>query len=175
MTLLRSRGYLAILVVAALLGAPVALASFWFLQLTAHLQAWMFEDLPSALGLGSPTWWPAPVLVVGGLLVALTIRYLPGRGGETPADGFQAGRGVPAPVELAGIAIAALATAGPVAWQLTATTATSSTLAGSNFESGDGNTAATSGNVDWDSASTSSVHCLDSVSMAKLRSPFLAK
>ena len=112
MTLLRSRGYLAILVVAALLGAPVALASYWFLQLSAHLQRWMFDDLPSALGLDSPTWWPAPVLVVGGLLVALTIRYLPGRGGEIPADGFQAGRGVPAPVELAGIALAALVTLG---------------------------------------------------------------
>lgn len=112
MTLLRSRGYLMILVVAAVLGAPVALASFWFLQLSSHLQQWTFEDLPSALGLGSPTWWPAPVLVAGGLLVALIVRYLPGRGGETPADGFQAGRGVPAPVELAGIALAALATLG---------------------------------------------------------------
>jgi H+/Cl- antiporter ClcA len=112
MTLLRSRGYLVILVVAAVLGAPVALASYWFLQLSSHLQGWTFEDLPSALGLGSPVWWPAPVLVVGGLLVALIVRYLPGRGGEIPADGFQAGRGVPAPVELAGIALAALATLG---------------------------------------------------------------
>jgi H+/Cl- antiporter ClcA len=99
-------------VVAAVLGAPVALASYWFLQLSSHLQGWTFEDLPSALGLGSPVWWPAPVLVVGGLLVALIVRYLPGRGGEIPADGFQAGRGVPAPVELAGIALAALATLG---------------------------------------------------------------
>jgi MFS family permease len=37
------------------------------------------------------------------------IRSLPGRGGHVPADGFKPG-GVPSPVELPGIAIAALAT-----------------------------------------------------------------
>ena len=110
--LLRSRGYVTILVVAALIGAPVALAAYWFLQLATHLQGWMYVDLPKAVGLGSPAWWPVPVLVAGGLLVALTVRYLPGHGGETPADGFQAGRGVPTPVELIGVALAALATLG---------------------------------------------------------------
>ena len=110
--LLRSRGYVTILVVAALIGAPVALAAYWFLQLATHLQGWMYVDLPKAVGLGSPAWWPAPVLVAGGLLVALTVRYLPGHGGETPADGFQAGRAVPTPVELIGVALAALATLG---------------------------------------------------------------
>ncbi|HEX6874921.1 MAG TPA: chloride channel protein [Nocardioidaceae bacterium] len=110
--LLRSRGYLLVLVVAAVIGAPIALASYWFLQLSAHLQGWVFVDLPKALGLGAPTWWPVPVLVVGGFLVALVIRSLPGRGGESPADGFQAGRGAAAPVELVGIALAALVTLG---------------------------------------------------------------
>ena len=112
LSLLRSRGYVTILVVAALVGAPVALASYWFLQLATHLQGWMYVDLPKALGLGSPAWWPVPVLVAGGVLVALTVRYLPGHGGETPADGFRAGRGVPTPVELIGVALAALATLG---------------------------------------------------------------
>ncbi|GAA2151750.1 chloride channel protein [Nocardioides koreensis] len=112
LSLLRSRGYVTILVVAALLGAPVALVSYWFLQLATHLQQWMYDDLPEAAGLGSPAWWPVPVLVTGGVLVALTVRYLPGHGGETPADGFRAGRGVPTPVELVGIALAALATLG---------------------------------------------------------------
>lgn len=110
MSLLRSRSYLTILVVAALIGAPVALVSYWFLQLSTHLQDWIFVDLPKVLGLGSPTWWPAPVLVIGGLLVALTIRYLPGRGGESPADGFRAGGGAPEPIELLGISLAALVT-----------------------------------------------------------------
>jgi H+/Cl- antiporter ClcA len=49
------------------------------------------------------------LLALAGVLVGLTIRYLPGRGGHSPADGFKAG-GVPSPIELPGIAIAALAT-----------------------------------------------------------------
>lgn len=110
MSLLRSRSYLTILAVAALIGAPVALVSYWFLQLSTHLQDWIFVDLPKVMGLGSPIWWPAPVLVIGGLLVALTIRYLPGRGGESPADGFRAGGGAPEPIELLGISLAALVT-----------------------------------------------------------------
>ena len=110
--LLRSRGYLLVLVVAAVIGAPIALASYWFLQLSGHLQSWIFVDLPKALGLAAPMWWPVPVLVVGGFLVALVVRWLPGGGGESPADGFQTGRGAAAPVELAGIALAALVTLG---------------------------------------------------------------
>jgi hypothetical protein len=66
LSLLRSRSYITILVVAALVGAPVALVSYWFLQLSTHLQDWTFVALPEALGLGAPTWWPVPVLVVGG-------------------------------------------------------------------------------------------------------------
>jgi H+/Cl- antiporter ClcA len=111
LTLLRSRGYVVILVVAGVLGAPIALASYWFLQLATHLQGWLFVDLPKAMGLGSPTWWPIPMLVAGGLLVALTIRYLPGGGGKSPADGFHSG-GSPATEALPGIALAALATLG---------------------------------------------------------------
>lgn len=109
--MLRSRGYLAVLVVGAAIGAPVALAAFWFLQLTAHLQGWVYDDLPRALHLGTPAWWPIPLLVAGGLVVALTIRYLPGRGGESPAEGFHSG-GPPAASYLPGIALAALATLG---------------------------------------------------------------
>lgn len=72
----------------------------------------MYDGLPDALGLGTPAWWPVPVLVVGGLLVALTIRFLPGTGGEVPAEGFKAGGG-PAPASyLPGIALAALLTLG---------------------------------------------------------------
>jgi H+/Cl- antiporter ClcA len=110
--ILRSRGYLGILVVGAVIGAPIALVAYWFLQLVAHLQGWLFVDLPSALGLGAPTWWPIPVLVTGGLVVALTIRYLPGHGGASPADGFHSATGHPAPVELVGIALAATVTLG---------------------------------------------------------------
>ena len=66
---------------------------------------------PAGLGFHSePLWWPIPPLVLAGILVSLTIRYLPGTGGHSPADGFKAGAGAPAPAELPGIILAALAT-----------------------------------------------------------------
>jgi len=97
-------------VLAAILGVPISAAAYGFLALVTSLQEWLFTDLPEALGLGgAPWWWPLPLLTLAGILVGLTIRYLPGRGGHSPADGFKAG-GVPSPIEIPGIAIAALAT-----------------------------------------------------------------
>jgi H+/Cl- antiporter ClcA len=108
--LLRSRRYVGLLVLAAILGVPISAAAYGFLALVGGLQEWLFTDLPRALGFGgAPPWWPLPLLTLAGVLVGLTIRYLPGRGGHSPADGFKAG-GVPSPVELPGIALAALAT-----------------------------------------------------------------
>src|SRR5207248_352940 len=46
-----------------------------------------------------------------GVLVGLTIKHLPGRGGHSPVDGFSPG-GVPTPVELPGVLLAALTTLG---------------------------------------------------------------
>jgi hypothetical protein len=43
------------------------------------------------------------------VLVGLTIGYLPGKGGHSPADGFKMGEGPSSPVDLPGIVIAALA------------------------------------------------------------------
>jgi H+/Cl- antiporter ClcA len=107
---LRSRSYVGLLVLAAILGVPISAAAYGFLALVAGLQEWLFSDLPEALGLGGAAWWwPLPLLSLAGILVGLTIRYLPGRGGHVPADGFKAG-GAPSPIELPGIAIAALAT-----------------------------------------------------------------
>jgi H+/Cl- antiporter ClcA len=107
---LRSRSYLVLLLLAAILGVPVSAAAFGFLALVAHLQGWIFTSLPKAVGFGSePLWWPLPWLVLAGILVALTIRYLPGSAGHKPAEGFKAG-GAPSPIELPGVIIAALAT-----------------------------------------------------------------
>jgi H+/Cl- antiporter ClcA len=107
---LRSRSYLVLLLLAATLGVPVSAAAFGFLALVAHLQGWIFTSLPKAVGYGSePLWWPLPWLVLAGILVALTIRYLPGTAGHKPAEGFKAG-GAPEPVELPGVIVAALAT-----------------------------------------------------------------
>ncbi|MEU5363355.1 chloride channel protein [Streptomyces sp. NPDC005925] len=110
LTLLRSREYLVLLVLAALIGVPVSAAAFGFLALVGEVQPLIYTDLPKALGFdGTPPWWPLPLLAVGGLLTGLTIQYLPGRGGHEPTAGFETA-GPPTPVELPGIFFAALAT-----------------------------------------------------------------
>jgi H+/Cl- antiporter ClcA len=107
---LRTPGYTKLLVFAAVIGAPIAAAAYGFLWLVDEAQDWLYTDLPRDLGFGGqPTWWPLPLLALAGLLVGSTIRYLPGRGGESPADGFVPGRGPPSPIELPGIFLAALA------------------------------------------------------------------
>jgi H+/Cl- antiporter ClcA len=109
--LLRSRGYVVLLALAGIIGAPVAAVAWGFLALVSKLQGWLYVDLPKGLGFaGTPVWWPVPLLAIAGLLVALTIRYLPGTGGHSPADGLQPG--APAPIQLPGVLIAALATLG---------------------------------------------------------------
>jgi H+/Cl- antiporter ClcA len=107
--LLRSTRYVRLLVLAALLGLPISAAAYGFLALVGLLQHWVYADLPRALGLAPPPWWwPAPPLVLSGLLVGATIRFLPGRGGKSPADGFSES-GPPPPSALPGTALAALA------------------------------------------------------------------
>jgi H+/Cl- antiporter ClcA len=111
LALLRSRSYLALLVLAALIGVPVSAAAYFFLALVSKLQEWIFTDLPKDLGFhGEPLWWPIPPLLLAGVLVSFTIGYLPGKGGHSPADGFKTGEGPPSPVELPGIVLAAFAT-----------------------------------------------------------------
>ncbi len=109
-TLLRSRSYVQLLVLAALVGLPVSAGSYGFLALVDWLQGALFDDLPKTLGFDSaPTWWPLPLLALGGLLAALAIKTLPGTGGHSPADGFHTSGPLP-PVELPGVFLAALAT-----------------------------------------------------------------
>ena len=112
-TLLRSRRYLQLLVIAAVLGVPISAVAYGYLVLSTQLQGWLYQDLPGALGLAAvPAWWPLPLLGVAGLLVGLVVRYVPGRGGESPLSGFHPGGGPPDPVPLLGIAVAALVSLG---------------------------------------------------------------
>lgn len=107
--LLKSKSYVALLVLGALIGVPVATIAYFFLKVVAELQRYFFTSLPGDLGFGhEPLWWPLPLLALGGLLVGLTIRYLPGTGGHKPAEGFKTG--TVRPIELPGIILAALAT-----------------------------------------------------------------
>ena len=108
--LLRSRSYLRLLILAAILGVPISAAAYGFLALVSYLQEEIFTHLPHGLGYATePVWWPLPVLAVGGVLAGAAIQCLPGRGGASPAGGF-AVHGAPAPVQLPGVILAALAT-----------------------------------------------------------------
>ncbi|OLT18842.1 Cl- channel voltage-gated family protein [Pseudonocardia sp. CNS-139] len=108
---LRSPAYVRLLLLAAVIGVPVSAAAYFFLQLVAALQEWVYTDLPRAFGLApTPLWWPLPVLGIAGVLVGLTIRHLPGGGGHSPVDGLA--HDPPALAALPGIVLAALATLG---------------------------------------------------------------
>jgi len=108
--LLRSKSYLALLFFGAIIGVPVAATAFFFLEAVAKAQQYVFETLPGDVGFDSqPSWWPIPFLALSGLLVALTIRYLPGTAGHKPAEGFKTS-GAVRPIDLPGIFLAAFAT-----------------------------------------------------------------
>ena len=109
--LLRSRSYLVLLALAAILGVPISAAAYGFLVLVDKLQGWTFKDSPQGLGFDTqPRWWPLPVLAVSGISAALAIRYLPGRGGHSPADRLVTGTGPPRTADLPGVFFAAVAT-----------------------------------------------------------------
>lgn len=110
MDLLRSRGYVALLILGAAVGVPVAIVAYFFLDAVHEAQHYLFSDLPDDLGFaGAPLWWPIPMVALGGLLVGLGLRYLPGTGGHDPAEGFTAG-GIVSARDLPGIVWASLAT-----------------------------------------------------------------
>jgi H+/Cl- antiporter ClcA len=96
----------------ALIGAPVAATAYFFLKGVTELQQYLFVTLARDAGFESqPAWWPIPLLALSGLLVALTIRYLPGMAGHKPAEGFKSS-GPVSPRELPGIIIASFVTLG---------------------------------------------------------------
>src|SRR6267142_1915973 len=102
-SVIRSRRFAGLLVLAAAVGLVASLAAWAFLELIHQIQVGVFYD-------GAPTWWPLPVLGVAGLATAAAIVLLPGNGGHVPADGLNAG--ATRPVELPGVLLAAFATIG---------------------------------------------------------------
>ncbi len=93
-----------LLALAAAIGVPVSALAYFFLYFVSYLQKLIFVQLPVDVGFkGEPVWWPLPILMVSGLLVASCITYLPGTSGHSPADGFQFGGGAPSAVELPGV------------------------------------------------------------------------
>jgi len=58
MAILRTRSYVQLLVLAALIGVPVSGIAYGYLKLVALLQNWIFTDLPKQIGFaGTPAWW----------------------------------------------------------------------------------------------------------------------
>jgi H+/Cl- antiporter ClcA len=102
--------YVRTLVLAALLGVPVAFAAVLFQTAIHDVIHLVWEVIPDELGWSEPSWWYV-LLVPGlaGLLVAAAVR-LPGHGGHSPLEGLGADP-IP-PIALASILPAALATLG---------------------------------------------------------------
>ncbi len=110
---MRSREYRVLLVLAALVGLFVSVASWCFLEGVHELQVWVYEHLPSELGYHAvPVWWPLPWVALAGLLTAFAVQRLPGHGGHIPADGLKTGGAPFRPIDLPGVLLAALATLG---------------------------------------------------------------
>jgi len=98
-----------LLLFGALVGVVVSFIAYWFLKATQESSSWVFSTLPKQLGFaGAPVWWPIPVLVVGGLAVALVIRYFPGTAGHVAVFGFSPS--ATQPIELPGVIVAAFVT-----------------------------------------------------------------
>ncbi|QDY81122.1 chloride channel protein [Streptomyces qinzhouensis] len=107
--ILRSRGYLMLLLLSAVLGAPIAFLAFLFVSLQHELQHAVWTDLPEAVGYTQPPWWwPLPALLLAGLILVPIVTRFPGGGGHRPVDGLG---GPPlGPEALPGVVLAALAT-----------------------------------------------------------------
>lgn len=105
-----AKAYVRTLVLAALLGFPVAFAAVLFQTAIHDLIHLVWQVIPDELGWSEPAWWYV-ILVPGlaGLLVAAAVR-LPGHGGHSPLEGLGA-EPIP-PIALTSILTAALATLG---------------------------------------------------------------
>ncbi len=110
---IRSKQFVGLLVVVAVIGVVVSIAAWLFLEGTYQIQQELYVHLPHAVGYqnGPPKWWSLPVLAVGALLVALAITRLPGDGGHIPARGLSTG-GPSGPDIVPGVVLAGLATIG---------------------------------------------------------------
>ena len=89
----RSKAFVGLLVVVAVIGVVVSIAAWCFLEAIFQIQQELYVHLPHAVGYqnGPPKWWSLPVLAVGALIVALAITRLPGDGGHIPAKGLSTG------------------------------------------------------------------------------------
>jgi H+/Cl- antiporter ClcA len=96
------------LVIAGVLGAPVALVAVGFTSLLHGAESLLWDELPDAAGWDEPPWWYVLAIpTLAGAIVAAALR-LPGGGGHPPLDGL--GLQPPHPLHMPGILLAAFAT-----------------------------------------------------------------
>ena len=111
--MMSSRPFLVLLVLVAIVGVVVSLASWCFLELIHQIQQEVFVHLPHAFGYSSePRWWPLPILPIAAFITAVAIEKLPGRGGHIPANGLATGGPPPTIPDLSSVLLAAFATIG---------------------------------------------------------------
>src|ERR1700716_1063592 len=108
---IRSKRFVVLLVLAALIGVVASLAAWCFLELIHQIQVGVYTDLPRDFGYDkAPDWWSLPVLALAGVVTAFAVVRLPGNGGPLPANGLSGG--ITQPVDVPGVVLAALATIG---------------------------------------------------------------
>jgi H+/Cl- antiporter ClcA len=105
----QARGYLQLIVIAALIGIPAALLAAAFLAAVHETTHLLWTDLPEKLGHDQAPWYLVLGLpVLGGLIVWVARRFLPGDGGHNPNEGLNMS---PTPWRYApGVALAAFGT-----------------------------------------------------------------
>src|ERR1700759_1679 len=103
-----SRRFVVVLVIVAVIGIVISLATWCFLEAIYQLDQELYVHLPHAVGYegGPPLWWPLAVLGLAGVIVATAITRRRGGGGHLPARGLAVGGGPTQPVELPGIILA---------------------------------------------------------------------
>jgi H+/Cl- antiporter ClcA len=106
--LMRQRSFVALLLVAAIVGVLASLAAWGFLELINLIQKGAYDHLPGTLGFDeTPAWWPLPLLVIAAIPVTFAIVRMPGAGGHVPANGLNPQPTMPR--DLPGVLLAALA------------------------------------------------------------------
>ena len=111
---IRSKRYVVLLIVVAVIGVVVSLAAWAFLEGIYQIQQELYVHLPHAVGYahGPPKWWPLAILPIGAFITAFAIARLPGNGGHVPAQGLAVGGPPAAPNVLPGVVLAGVATIG---------------------------------------------------------------
>ena len=88
---LRTRTYLSLLLTVSAIAVVIALATLAFLGAYSGLRDVLWETIPDALGVDPFSWYALAITTLGGLVVGVLLRVVPGRGGPSPAEGHGIG------------------------------------------------------------------------------------